>query len=416
MVHPSLPFVLTAVALFAFVACGSADETTSTDDASEAGTTDGGVPDATSPSSPLESDAATTDGGRDAATASDATTTDADAPLDGGADALASDASDSGAADAADAPLEPATTVRFVALGDQGKGCASATDGQCKVAAAMEAKCAASGCDFGVLLGDNIYQAGAPSANDPIFQTIFEQPYANLAFPFYVALGNHDCGGDGAGTNFGRCESEIGYTQLSQKWKLPARHYHQKFGGRTLELFVADTNASMVGAASSVLVEDAPLFEAQDNAQRADLAKWMAASTAAWKIAMGHHPKISNGPHGNAGKYDCKEVLGSCVAPPAPINGKGVERFLNDVVCGKVDLYLSGHDHSRQWPLDTCNGTELIVSGGGASTDSLPRSNPMHFAKATLGFVYVVVSEKTLTAEFIDESGNVEFSRTLTKP
>ncbi|MBK6692809.1 MAG: hypothetical protein IPG50_11450 [Myxococcales bacterium] len=83
----------------------------------------------------------------------------------------------------------------------------------------------------------------------------------------------------------------------------------------------------MVSAASAVLVEDAPLFEAQDNAQRADLAKWMAASTAAWKIAMGHHPKISNGPHGNAGKYDCNRSFQvSASHPPAPINGKGVER------------------------------------------------------------------------------------------
>lgn len=357
----------------------------------------------------------------DGATAGDAGAGEAGAPTDAtnepsdvttGADADAGDAS--GDADAA--VTEPALPVRFVAIGDQGKGCASPTDGQCKVAAAMEAKCAASGCDFGLLLGDNIYQAGATSPTDPIFQTIFEQPYANLAFPFYVALGNHDCGGDGAGTNFARCENEIAYTQISQKWKLPSRHYHQKFGGRTLELFVADTNSSMISAASSVLVSDAPLFEAEDKAQRADLAQWMSASTAAWKIAMGHHPWVSNGPHGKAGDYDCKDIFGSCVAPPAPFNGKGVERFLNDVVCGNVDLYLSGHDHSRQWPMDTCKGTELVVSGGGASTDNLTRGYPMRFAQPTLGFLYVRVEEKTLTAEFIDEAGNVEFTRTLTKP
>ena len=402
--------VFLPLALAAAIACGSNDDGAPADDVADAGAiadataglTDSAARDASGIDAPVE--ASTPDAGSDA--------TALDAGVDASADADVTDAADADAADAA----EPATPVRFVAIGDQGKGCASSTDGQCKVAAAIEAKCAASGCDFGLLLGDNIYQAGATSPTDPIFQTIFEQPYANLAFPFYVALGNHDCGGDGAGTNFARCENEIAYTQLSQKWKLPSRHYHQKFGGRTLELFVADTNSSMISTASKLLVEDAPLFEAEDNAQRADLAQWMSASTAAWKIAMGHHPMISNGPHGKAGEYDCKEIFGSCVAPPAPFNGKGVEHFLNDVVCGNVDLYLSGHDHSRQWPQDTCKGTELVVSGGGASTDNLPRSHPMRFAAATIGFLYVVVEEKTLTAQFIDDAGNVEFTRTLTKP
>src|SRR6185503_5688881 len=64
--------------------------------------------------------------------------------------------------------------VRFAAMGDTGKG----NDGQKQVASAIEAKCAQSGCDFVQLLGDNIYESGATSVDDPEWQLKFEQPYA----------------------------------------------------------------------------------------------------------------------------------------------------------------------------------------------------------------------------------------------
>ncbi|MBK6694726.1 MAG: metallophosphoesterase [Myxococcales bacterium] len=314
-----------------------------------------------------------------------------------------------------DADTGPRTPVRFVALGDQGKGCtatdAAPTDGQCKVAAAMEAKCAKDGCDFGLLLGDNIYPSGATSPTDPIFQKIFEEPYKNLDIPFYVALGNHDYGNDGAGTTFAVGQNEVDYTQHSKKWKLPAKHYHQVFGGGTLELFVGDTNSAMVG--NSALVGDGKLFGAQDALQRTDLKAWMKASTATWKIAMGHHPYLSNGTHGNAGCYD--PPGGLCILP-APFNGGGVKNFLEDAVCGRVDFYLSGHDHSRQWLTDKCNGTELIVSGGGATTTAINTKNPTQFQKEATGFLYVVIDGKKLTGEFLDDAGNVEYTRTVTKP
>ena len=89
--------------------------------------------------------------------------------------------------------------------------------------------------------------------------------------------------------------------------------------------------------------------------------------------------------------------------------------FLEEVVCGKVDLYLSGHDHSRQWLNESCMGTELAVSGAGAKATKLDGSNPALFQSLELGFLYVVVEGKTLTAEFIDESGAVEFTHTMKK-
>lgn len=350
--------------------------------------------------SALDGGGAAADGGSDAGFTDDAgAPTDAGVRTDAGAPTDAGLAMDAGLATDAGLPRDGgvladggAHRVRFVAIGDTGKG----NDGQRAVAAAIVQKCAAAGCDFAVLLGDNIYDSGASSPDDPQFQTKFEQPYAAVNMPFYVVLGNHDYGGGGAGYEFGKAQNEIDYTARSTKWRLPAAYYRMVQG--PAEFFAMDTNMQMYTSVQRSTVD----------AQKRDMGAWLAASTATWKIALGHHPYLSNGKHGNAGSYDN--------LPFVPIaNGEGVKDFFEDVMCGRVDLYLCGHDHSRQWQTNTCMGTELVVSGAGASTTELPGNNPARFQASTLGFLYVDVQGRTLTAQFIDVNGQVEFTRTLTK-
>ena len=89
---------------------------------------------------------------------------------------------------------------------------------------------------------------------------------------------------------------------------------------------------------------------------------------------------------------------------------------MDQIVCGNADVYISAHDHSLQWLVPTCAGTELIVSGAGASPTTLPGSNPYHFQSIDLGFVYFDIQGNSLTAEFIDTAGTVMYTRTITKP
>lgn len=277
--------------------------------------------------------------------------------------------------------------VRFVAMGDTGTG----DPGQYKIANAISAKCKAEGCDFVMLLGDNIYDSGADSVDDAVFQERFETPYAAVDLDFFAVLGNHDYGGEGLGYQLNKGQVEVDYSKKSTKWKMPAPHYH--FVKENVEFIGLDTNRQMYGL---------------DSQQRTDVAGWISASTATWKIAVGHHPYYSNGPHGNAGTYD---------GVPLPyIGGDKVKSFMDDIVCGKTDLYFSGHDHSRQWMNVSCKGTELAVSGAGAKATELPGNNPSLFQSLELGFLYVVIEGKKLTAEFVDENANVEFTHTITKP
>lgn len=273
--------------------------------------------------------------------------------------------------------------VGFIAVGDTGKANAA----QKKVASAMANWCRSHRCDFVVLLGDNFYPSGVASTTDNLWKTAFEDVYAQLDVPFYAVLGNHDYGANGLGTDLPKAQNEIDYTQVSTKWKMPANHYRFTFGN--IEIFVADTNLSMLGL---------------DQTVRSDFQRWTSTSTAKWKFAAGHHPYLSNGPHGNAGTYDNTPNLGSTV-----------KSFIENDVCGKVDFYLSGHDHSRQWLSTSCSGTELIVSGGGADATAVTARNAAHFSQGNSGFLYFTVDEKTATGTFVDADGNENFSRTLSK-
>ena len=281
--------------------------------------------------------------------------------------------------------------IRFVAIGDTGTG----SETQHQVAAAIGQKCLEDGCDFGMLLGDNFYNTGVESVTDPQWADKFEEPYGGLPFPFYVVLGNHDYGGEGTGWEFDKGMIQVEYSQQNQQYILPAPHYTFEEGPAN---FVAlDTNLIFWN------YDDAP----QKQGEFVDTV--LAGATHPWRIVLGHHPYLSNGKHGNAGEYDGLGWWSDLFA-----NGHHVRDFVEEHLCGNIDLYLSGHDHSRQIlpGTESCPMT-FVVSGAGAKTTELPGDNPRHFQADTPGFAYLVVSQESIVIEMIDAAGASEFTYTI---
>jgi tartrate-resistant acid phosphatase type 5 len=287
-------------------------------------------------------------------------------------------------------PSPPASVVRFAAVGDTGRG----NEGQYAVARALHGKCAEAGCDYVLALGDNIYEEGVTSVADPQFETKFRQPYAQISQPFWMVLGNHDYG---SSFEAARAQAQIDYTWAAEnaggKWRLPSHTYRRT--DEHVEFFALDTTPAMFGP---------------QPAQATAVAGWLAGSAATWKIALGHHPYRSNGSHGNAGAYE-----------GVPGIGENVKALLDGGVCGKADVYLAGHDHNLQWlerSPTVCGGTELLVSGAGATTKAFNTRmhSPTVFQTDTkLGFLYVVIRDRELTAEFVDSTGTTLFTRTITR-
>lgn len=309
---------------------------------------------------------------------------------------------------APDGPVEN-KRVRFIAMGDTGKGNTT----QRNIGIAIRDLCAAKGCDFVLLLGDNVYDAGTDSVTDPQWQTKFEEPYHDIDLPFYAALGNHDNGGKliidaaGIGNEFDKGAVEVEYTQVSSKWKMPATHY--TFTKNHVGFIVLDTNA-LLWSNTDYGNQTTWLPQALMDVQGKD-----------WVLFAGHHPYLSNGTHGNAGNYDAPELAGIPIPNPLPIqNGNDLKSWFDSNACGIGQVYFAGHDHSRQWieePSALCN-TQLIVSGAGSATTELKnRGNNALFQDATkAGFMYVDIDGDTFTGEFYDSTGALDFSHSFTKP
>ncbi|MGH8530107.1 MAG: metallophosphoesterase [Nevskiales bacterium] len=292
-------------------------------------------------------------------------------------------------------------STQFVAFGDAGTG----SERQIAVGEAMAEVCRRRGCEFALELGDNFYLSGVSSVDDEQFQSKFETPYKNLKVPVYVVLGNHDNSlGPGEGSDNSKGEHQVDYHYLagrnSDKWRMPARYYNftaPLSGGAPLaEFFALDSNPL-----TAILPDLNPQwnFVTYGAEQQSWLSAALKASRARWKIALAHHPYISNGLHGNAGSYDGTNPL-----LPITTSGKPWKDLLEATVCAEgVDLFLQGHDHDLEWlkPVSSCGKTHFIVSGAaeGPRPFGDAARNPSYWqVDNTLGFFWFKLDGDRFTA------------------
>jgi tartrate-resistant acid phosphatase type 5 len=311
----------------------------------------------------------------------------------------------------------PPPFVRFVAIGDVGKG----NEGQHLVAAAMKAVCdERGGCDFGVMLGDNIYDTGVADVDDAQWQEKFELPYADIDFAFYATLGNHDYGAPsqlsslgGLGISPSRGAAQVQYTDVSEKFIMPDTHY--RVLEDPVELVSLNTTSLFWGDLS--LVASLTGFDDENDRLVQSVTGWNAEPPGPWRIAFGHHPYLSNGRHGNAGSYDGVIIDGLIGS------GTTIKAFIEDYVLGRFDVFLCGHDHNLQ-DLGEVEGTQLLVSGGGATSRTLQGSNQALWQASRRGFLLVEATPTEMTFTFVvvpndedeeDEPHYVAHTRTITR-
>ncbi len=307
-----------------------------------------------------------------------------------------------------------AESLTFVAIGDQGTG----TSSQRKVADAIASVCATNDCAFAISTGDNMYDHGVNSVDDNAFLKQFEEPYSNLSFPFYMTLGNHDNTrfrmGDGMGNYRGDYQVKYHYKpdRPSNKWQMPSRYYafHQPEASNPLVTFLALDSGPL-----SIAGID-PDWNFWSHSYRKKQGNWirrtLRASDAHWKIAFGHHAYLSNAKHQNAGNFN-------------GIKGRGKEwkLMIDQTLCDKIDVLISGHDHVLQWlpPVNNCGKTFFIVTGAGARTSPItsPNRNAFYFQRGdTLGFFLITLTENNFTGQVWTVNGktgqpSLAYTRTI---
>jgi acid phosphatase len=243
---------------------------------------------------------------------------------------------------------------------------------------------------FIISVGDNFYENGVASVDDPQWQTSFEKVYSapSLQVPWRVILGNHDY--------HANCDAQIAYAKSSPRWTMPARYYvrSEKIDADTaVDFFYLDTtpmiksyyspaNAEKTGA--QVITQDVPR-------QIAWFKDALAASTAPWKIVVGHHPIYSGGGHG-----DSVELI---------------ETVLPLLQEHKVQAYFNGHDHDLQHL--QAGDVNLFDSGAGSQHTPTFYTKRSKFAKSTSGFTAVSLQPDKMDVRMIDDRGQLLYTATI---
>ncbi|MFO7193004.1 MULTISPECIES: metallophosphoesterase [Thermocrispum] len=286
-------------------------------------------------------------------------------------------------------PTTPELTV--LVTGDAGTGNAS----QYAVTAAARQVLAGERLSLALGLGDNIYENGPETPDDDEFADKFEVPNTGLDVPWLMALGNHDNSllipGDGSWLLRGN--NEVGYHERSPRWWMPSRYYSVAVPDHdpVAEFFVLDLNP--LTAYLPKLLYWAP-YGPYMRKQREWLKQRLATSRAKWKFVCNHYPYLSNGSHGNAGAYDG-------VPPLLPhANGAYVKKFFEDLVLGRAQFMLAGHDHTLQVlkPTPATKGTIQLVSGAAGKTSGHGGGdNPAYFQRFdTLGFMLLDITSSSV--------------------
>lgn len=314
----------------------------------------------------------------------------------------------------------------FIAMADFGTG----TDAEYRLGQALVKLCQEKRCDFVVGLGNNIEPKGIVGTNDGQLKDKFDKPFADLNIPFYLVLGDRDtlgvAGNDGVLNIYG--DAQVDYARWRRKptlrWQMPARYYRINVPLPDMDqqpladIYALDTTLLVNSLDKLSRYKLHEMYQQQG----AWLDNQQSLSHAQWQIAFAHHAYLSNGKHGDAGKYDNKGVLGNSELSKR-ISGGYVKEFVEEHICKKVDLYLAAHDNTLQYlkPTERCGDTEFVVSGAGAKSASIKGKglHPNYWQMGDAhGFFYIemIAQRMTIAAYTVNEQSSeaeLQFERTV---
>ena len=201
------------------------------------------------------------------------------------------------------------------------------------------------------ILGDVIYPSGIKAPDDPLLKKHFLAPYRYFLernVPIYLVMGNHD--------HKENASAWLAIAEQLPSVTFPYYYYSESWG--PICFFNLDTS-----------FYDKVYYLHK----RAPQKRWLRQAMQARKdrcdftIAIGHHPFISSGSHGDA-SWQLADVL-------------------DEEVFGTVDLYLAGHDHHLS-DEGVIEGTRQLISGAAGLLYPLgTASSSRQFAVSKLGFL-----------------------------
>ncbi|ELT88709.1 hypothetical protein CAPTEDRAFT_202056 [Capitella teleta] len=285
--------------------------------------------------------------------------------------------------------------LRVITIGDWGE---VLFRGQALVAEQMARWSGENDPEFILGLGDNIYQWGIFSVDDPQldrkWRDVYQKNHTELAdLQWRLIHGNHDLGFDN-----GEEWNQVWLTDIEPLWYFP--HLWWDFvvekDDFSVHFFMIDTESMR-----------------SDTNNHTDMWPWLdnalSTSDADWKIVVGHRDLYAVGSKG-------------------PVNSRLYEQLLPVMEQYGVDVYLCGHDHNLQHirAIDKVPGdVDFVVNGAGgalwyAFTEEKEvvlreeYSMEVAFFEMTWGFAPLIITKDELRFDFINDEGELiySFSRT----
>ena len=289
---------------------------------------------------------------------------------------------------------------RFLVIGDWGR---DGTWNQSVVADMMAKKAATFNPDFIISTGDNFYESGLTSPDDPQFDTSFRDIYSHPELanvPWKVALGNHDHGetddpeerpsscSHTAWKN-GECfysplhQLDVRLTERDARWHCE-RFFTLSLADGDVEIFFIDTTPIITSYYDRVWADNrGGLKEQSWEDQLMEFEGRLVRSKASWKLVVGHHPVRTN--HRPDGMF--KDMVDA------------VEPLLTS---NNVRAYFCGHDHNLQYIFNSDRQYHQITSGAGSAIGGYfydDKDSPFQWGGN--GFVAVEMEKNAMKVEYI---------------
>lgn len=242
--------------------------------------------------------------------------------------------------------------------------------------------------------GDMFHYDGVQSIDDPLFISNFESiyPHGELQCKWWGVLGNHEYRGN--------TQAVIDYTNRSRRWNIPSQYYSKTFEGTN-----ETDSVCVVFIDSAPLIDKYHIEEDYPDARKQDPDKQVAwidstlsASTAKWKIVIGHHPIYS---------YSKKN----------PEEAAQMQKRLAGIYAkNDVDISLAGHVHTFQHLRDKTGVTDYFVAPSASlGRDVIKTGDETIAAVNGSGFLVLGFNEDRIAVSFIDADGKMKYTYNITK-
>lgn len=175
-----------------------------------------------------------------------------------------------------------------------------------------------------ILLGDNLYDNGVKSADDPLWDLFHD--IRNTSDEFYAIVGNHDY--------IYSAQAQVTYSKADPKWVMPALYYYSR-------LNTSDESGTYI---CGVFLDSYKFDDTQLRWSRVILSSGECQSEKAYRIVFSHHPIHT------VGIFQESDIVKQLNAEMKPV----LEEY-------RVHAFVAGHEHDMEVFYD--NGVTYLISG-----------------------------------------------------